>query len=259
MLAAEPEPDTDSMFDDQSDDDLVRMSLQDHLTELRRRLVTSVLAVAVMAGIAFALYDQVLDFLTQPYCDILPEGDNCDLVITAPLEGFSARMKVAGYGGLFLASPVVLWQIWRFITPGLHPKEKRYAIPFVIVSALLFVAGAALALATFPKALEFVVDISGDRVTTLFSPEKYITFMLRVILGFGIAFEFPIVLLFLQLAGIVSSRRLLRSWRGAIVLVFAAAAIITPSQDPWTLLAMSLPMTLFYFGAIAIGRFAFKK
>ncbi len=246
------------MFDN-SDDGLARMSLQEHLAELRRRLVISVLAVTAMAAVAFLFYDRVLDFLTQPYCEILPEGDNCDLVITAPLEGFAARMKVAGYGGLFLASPVVLWQLWRFITPGLHPREKRYAVPFVIVSALLFVAGAALAVLTFPKALAFVIGIAGDRVTTLFSPEKYITFMLRVILGFGIAFEFPIVLLFLQLAGIVSSRRLLRSWRSAIVIVFAVAAVITPSQDPWTLLAMALPMTLFYFGAIAIGRFAFKK
>lgn len=247
------------MFDDDSDDGLARMSLQDHLAELRRRLVISVLAVAAMAAIAFLAYDRVLDFLTEPYCDIVPKGQSCDLVITAPLEGFAARMKVAGYGGLFLASPVVLWQLWRFITPGLHPREKRYAVPFVLVSALLFLGGAALALLTFPKALEFVVGIAGDRVTTLFSPEKYITFMLRVILGFGIAFEFPIVLLFLQLAGIVTSRRLLRSWRGAIVVVFAVAAVITPSQDPWTLLAMALPMTLFYFAAIAIGRFVFKK
>lgn len=242
-----------------SDDDLARMSLQEHLAELRRRLVITVIAVAAMGAIAFALYDQVLAFLTEPYCEIVPKGKSCELIITAPLEGFAARMKVAGYGGLFLASPVVLWQVWRFITPGLHPKEKRYAVPFVAVSAVLFLAGAALALATFPKALEFVVGIAGDRVTTLFSPEKYITFMLRVILGFGIAFEFPIVLLFLQLAGIVSSRRLLRAWRSAIVIVFAVAAVITPSQDPWTLLAMAIPMTLFYFGAIAIGRYGFKK
>lgn len=234
------------------------MPVVEHLAELRRRLFVS-LAAVVLAGIAvFVLYERVLEVLTEPYCEILPPGRSCTLVITSPLEGFSARLKVAGYGGLLLAAPVVLLQLWRFVTPGLHPHEKRYAVPFVLASTLLFLAGTVVAVLTFPRALEFLIEVSGEQVVTLFSPEKYVSFLLKVILGFGIAFEFPIVLVFLQLAGVVSSRRLLRSWRYAVVLIFAIAAVITPSQDPWSLLAMAGPMSLFYFAAIGVGRLVGK-
>lgn len=233
------------------DSGLSRMTLVEHLTELRARIIISIVAVVIGAALCFAFYNQILEVLIRPYKEVTGKDT---FVIFSPLEGFSARMKVAGYGGLFVASPVVLWQLWRFVTPGLHPREKRWAIPFILASITLFVLGAALAFATFPKALEFLVNISGENVETLFSPERYITFILRVIIGFGIAFEFPILLVFLQLARVVSSRRLLRSWRWAVVVTFAAAAIITPSQDPITLLAMAGPMSLFYFLAIGVGR-----
>ena len=227
------------------------MSLVEHLAELRRRLFISIAAVVVAGAIAFVLYDRILEFLIEPYREVT---GNDHLTIFSPLEGFSARLKLAGYAGLFLASPVVLWQVWQFVTPGLHPGEKRYAVPFLVASIALFASGGFLALATFPKALDFLVDISGQNVETLFSPEKYVTFIMKVIIAFGLAFEFPILLVFLQLAGVVSSGALLRSWRWAVVLTFAAAAIITPSQDPITMLAMAVPMSLFYFGAIAVGR-----
>ena len=227
------------------------MTVVEHLTELRSRLMKAVLAVVLGGVICFALYDPILDLLIQPYREVTGKDT---FYITKPLEGFSARLKVASYGGFLLGSPVVLWQLWRFITPGLHRKEKRFAIPFVAASVALFAMGAALALITFPKALDFVVDISGENVETLFSPAEYITFILRVTIGFGIAFELPILLVFLQLAGILSSAQLLRGWRWAVVGVFAAAAVITPSQDPFTLLAMAVPMSLFYFGAVLTGR-----
>lgn len=227
------------------------MSIVEHLAELRSRLFKTMLAVVLGGVLCFAFYNPILEVLVQPYQEVT--GKNT-FYITKPLEGFSARMKVASYGGFLLGSPVVLWQLWRFITPGLHRKEKRYAIPFVAASVLLFVLGAALALVTFPKALDFVVDISGENVETLFSPAEYITFILRVTIGFGIAFELPILLVFLQLARIITSAQLLGAWRWAVVGVFAAAAIITPSQDPFTLLAMAGPMSIFYFGAVLVGR-----
>ncbi|HEX2849447.1 MAG TPA: twin-arginine translocase subunit TatC [Acidimicrobiales bacterium] len=230
---------------------LARMTLVEHLAELRNRLVKAVLAVTVAAVIVFVLYDRILTLLIAPYKDITGQAD---LTIFSPLEGIAARLKVAGYGGLFVASPVVLWQLWRFITPGLHPKEKRYAIPFLLSSIFLFLVGAAVAILTFPKALQFLISISGQHVQTLFGPERYVTFLLKVILAFGVAFEFPILLVFLQLANIITSRRLLKSWRGAVVFIFAFAAVITPSQDPWSLFAMAIPMTIFFFAAIGIGR-----
>src|SRR4051794_26009640 len=149
------------------------MSLVDHLRELRRRLTITVIAVCIGGGAAFMLYNQVLHFLRQPYCTAiegrhLNVGVGCNLVITDPLEGFTTRLKVSGYLGLFLASPVVLWQLWRFITPGLHRREKKYAIPFIFSSIVLFTLGGVVAILTFPKALDFLIGVSGEGVSTFF-------------------------------------------------------------------------------------------
>ena len=230
------------------------MTVVEHLTELRYRLVVSLCAVAVGAVAAFALYARILDVLLDPYCKILPPGRPCTLVIRDPLEGFATRLRVAGWGGLFLASPVVLWQLWRFVTPGLHPREKRYAIPFVVSSVVLFALGGLLAMATFPRALDFLVTVGGPDIDTLFSPAPYLRLVILMIVAFGLAFEFPVVLVFLQLARVVSSRQL-ASWRRmAVVVVFVVAAVVTPSQDPWSLLALALPMVLFYEGSILVGK-----
>lgn len=235
-------------------DDLARMTLVEHLTELRRRLVVSALGIVIAGAVVFALYDPILQWMLDPYCDILPDDQDCNFVITAPLEGIAARFKVAAYGGVFLSSPVLLWQLWRFITPALHKRERRYAIPFVLSSVLLFGLGAGFGVIIFPRALEFIIGIAGGNVTTLFSPLKYISFLLRVLLGFGIAFEFPILLVFLQLAGVLHRSTLRKYRRHAIVAIFAFDAVITPTQDPITLLAMAVPMYAFYELSILIGR-----
>ena len=233
------------------------MSLVEHLTELRRRLFVSILAVAAGAVVAFAFYDHILNFTIGPYCELpqppRPPGP-CSLIITDPLEGFAARLKVATYGGLFLASPVVLYQIWRFITPGLNPNEKRYAIPFVTSSIVLFCVGVLIAKLTFPRALEFLVGVGGPDITAFFSPAKYLRLITLMVLAFGVAFEFPVVLVFLQLARVLTSRRLASWRRAAVVVIFVVAAVITPSQDPYSLLAMAVPMYLFYEASILVGR-----
>jgi sec-independent protein translocase protein TatC len=227
------------------------MPLVDHLAELRRRLIVSVVAVVVGAVVAFSLYDWILGLLIGPYERVT---GRTTLLITDPLEGFSTRLKIAGYGGLLLASPVVLWQVWRFITPGLHPREKRYAIPFVISSILLFLAGAVVALLSFERALAFLVGIGGENLETFFSPAKYLGLIVVMMVAFGVAFELPVVLVFLQLARVLSSQRLRKWRRGAIVGIVALAAVITPTQDPYSLLAVAGPMYLLYEGAILIGR-----
>ena len=227
------------------------MPLVDHLTELRRRLIIAVLALVGGALIGFVLYNRILSVLISPYTEVTGKTE---FVFFDPLEAFATRLKVAAWSGAFIASPVVLWQLWRFITPGLHKKEKRYAIPFIAASIMLFVLGAVVAMLTFKPALRFLIGVGGDQLTPLFSASKFLSLILLMIVAFGIAFEFPVLLVFLELAGVVTSRRL-RSWRRpAAVIIVGVAAVITPSQDPYSLFAMAGPMYLFYEGAILIGR-----
>jgi sec-independent protein translocase protein TatC len=227
------------------------MSLVEHLTELRRRLIVSALALAVAAVVVFLLYNRVIHVLIAPYKSVTGKSK---LLITDPLEGFATRLKIAAWGGVFLASPVILWELWRFITPGLHKHEKRYAIPFIISSILLFALGGAVAMLTFKPALKFLVGVGGHNLETFFSPSKYLSLIMLMILAFGVAFEFPILLVFLELAGVVPSQRLRKWRRPAIVIIVTVAAVITPSQDPYSLFAMAIPMYIFYEGAIVIGR-----
>ncbi|MDQ2826621.1 MAG: twin-arginine translocase subunit TatC [Actinomycetota bacterium] len=227
------------------------MPLVDHLTELRRRLIISIVALVVGGIVGFVIYNHVLNFLITPYREVTHKDQ---FVFFDPLEAFATRLKVSAWTGVFLSSPVVLWQLWRFITPGLHKKEKRYAIPFIVASILLFMLGAAVALITFKPALRFLIGVGGNNLTPLFSASKYLSLVILMIIAFGIAFEFPIVLVFLELAGVVSSRRL-RQWRRpAIVIIVTVAAVITPSQDPYSLFAMAVPMYVFYEASIVIGR-----
>lgn len=227
------------------------MSLVEHLTELRRRILVSAVAVALGAVVAYLLYGHILAFLVAPYREVTHHRA---LIVTDPLEGFATRLKIAAFGGLFLASPVVLWQFWRFITPGLHKREKRYAIPFIASSIILFGLGAAVAMLTFRQALGFLVSVGGSNLDALYTPSKYLSLITLMVAAFGIAFEFPILLVFLELAGVVPSRRLRKWRRPAIVVIVAVAAVITPSQDPYSLFAMAVPMYVFYEASILIGR-----
>ena len=230
-----------------------RMTVVEHLTELRRRLMISLVAIALGAIVAFVLYNRILHVLIGPYCDTV-HGRQCRLFVTSPLEPFAIRLRIAAYGGIALAAPVLFWETWRFVTPGLHPKEKRYAIPFMVSSVLLFALGGVIAWVTLPKALSFLVGIGGHNLETIFSPEKYVSLIALMILAFGVSFEFPILLVFLELVGVVTPRRL-SSWRRpAIVVIVAFAAVITPSQDPFSLFAMAIPMYVFYEVSILIGK-----
>ncbi len=233
------------------------MTLIEHLTELRRRLVKAVIALAIGGVIGFLLYSPVLRILQAPYCEIQPEG--CAFIVTDPLQSFSVRLKVSAYVGLLIALPVVLWQLWRFITPGLYDKEKRYAIPFVASSVVLFFLGSGLALWTFPNALKFLNEIGGVELQAMYTPDKYLSLITFMMLAFGVGFEFPIVLVFLQMAGALTWQRLASWRRWAVVGIFVVVSVITPSGDPFTLFALSLPMILFYEISILMGRFVIKR
>ncbi|MCB0993733.1 MAG: twin-arginine translocase subunit TatC [Acidimicrobiales bacterium] len=228
-----------------------RMSLVEHLTELRNRIIKAVLAVAVGAVVCWIVYNPILDFLLEPYCDINP--GSCDLIVTDPLESFSVRMTVAGYGGIALAMPVLLWQVWRFIAPGLYPHERKYASLFTALGVILFALGAGLAYYSLPRALDFLVEVGGGNLVTLYRADRYLSFVVKMMLAFGVGFEFPLVLVFLQMMGLVHYSSLGRQRRYALVGIVVLVAVLTPSGDPFTLLLLSVPMYLFYEASIAYG------
>jgi sec-independent protein translocase protein TatC len=240
------------------------MTLVEHLTELRKRLIICVVAVAVGMIIGFVLYPWVFDFLLHPYKEVVRQQPSSSaiggqLLQTDPLEGFGVRMKTSTYAGIAFAMPVILWQIWKFVTPGLYDHEKRYAVPFVVSALALFLLGAGLAYYTLPRALQFLVDIGGDDLVTAFSPGKYFQLITYMMLAFGIGFEFPIVLIFLQMAGILETDTLRRGRRFAIVGICVLVAVITPSGDPISMLMLSVPMVIFYEVAIVIGSIITKR
>lgn len=211
----------------------------------------TLVAIALGAVIAFVTYEDILHFLTGPYKEATGRDD---LLATGPLDPFLTRLKIATYGGITLASPVVLWQIWRFVTPGLHKREKRYAIPFIISSILLFALGVFIALESFPRTLDFLLSMGGQEIEVWLTPDKYLSFVTLMMLAFGAAFELPIVLVFLLIARVITTRKLRSIRRHAIVGIVTVAAVITPSQDPFTLLLMAMPMYFFYEISIIIGR-----
>ena len=235
------------------------MTLIEHLTELRERIIKSVIAVVAGGIICFLFKDQIIDLLITPYCNALPESDpdrlitqeNCALVQTQPLEGFSLVLTISAYGGVMLALPVILWQLWQFIVPGLYPHEKRYALPFVFSGVLLFAFGSALAYWSIPRALNFLLDIGGFE--PLLAPAPYVTFVVKMLLAFGLGFQFPLILIVLQIVGLVETATLRRGRRYAIVGIVVLVAILTPSGDPITLVVLSIPMYIFYETAIAWG------
>lgn len=234
------------------------MSVWDHVGELRTRLIRSLVAIAIGAIIVIALWGPVSEFFLNPYCDVLRErrpGDECSLYIRDPIEGFRTRLKVGFVGGIAIAMPVVLWQLWRFITPALLPKERKWAVPFVLAACVLFVSGVALGYWTFPRALDFFIGVGGDNIDPLFGPSEYFSLITFLMLSFGLGFEFPIVLIFMQLAGIVQPATLAKGRRFAIVGIVSLAAIITPTGDPVTLGALSIPLYIFYEASIVLGRF----
>ena len=234
-----------------------RMTLRDHLAELRVRIVRSLLAVTVGVIVVMTFYERVLKFITRPYfnlCKSKPAGF-CDGKLSGfgPLDGFTTRITISLYGGLALAFPVILWQIWRFIVPGLHSKEKKYAIPFITSVLVLFIFGGAVAYWTLTYAIEFLVSWSGSDVQQVFQISKYISFVGLMVAAYGVGFEFPVLLVFLQIVGVVKPSQLRKQWRYAVMVIFILAAVITPSGDPISMLALAIPMSIFYIAAIGVG------
>ncbi len=228
------------------------MPWMEHLRELRKRLMIVAACFVIFTIVCFVLYPEILSFLRQPLCNADPR--NCNFYVTSPLDGLSLRIRVAGYGSLFCTLPLFLFEMWRFITPGLKARERRYALPFVLASTALFVVGMVLAYFTFSHALKFLDTIGGSNLTAIYHPSDYLKLILTMMFAFGMAFEFPVILVALELAGLVTPKRLLSYWRIAVIGIFVIAAVFTPSGDPFSMLVLAIPLVAFYFLAIGIGK-----
>jgi sec-independent protein translocase protein TatC len=243
------------------------MTLMEHLEELRHRLIVVILALAVGSVPAWFLYEPIKNALRDPYCEFIagnPEfnpfsGDKCGLVFSGPVDAFTIKLKIVLYLGLALMLPVVLYQLWAFIMPGLTQRERRYAIPFIVSSVVLFAAGAGFAYLALPRGLDFLLGFAGKGVFALLTFDRYIGFVVLVILAFGFSFLLPVLLVFLELVGVLTPERL-GAWRRYAILAIAIfAAVITPTGDPVTLLMLGGPMYLFYEAAIIIGRLTRRR
>jgi len=232
------------------------MTLAEHLAELRRRFLVIATAVLVFGILGFLIYPNILKILQDPYCSAIP--GHCKFLVTNPLDGLTLRVKIAFFSGFIVSSPIILWQTWRFITPGLKARERRYIIPFVTCSLLFFAAGILLAYFSFGHAIHFLKSIGGSSLITEYNPNQYLTLFLLMMFIFGLTFLFPVVLVALELVNIVTPRQLLRGWRYAVIAITIAAAVFTPSGDPLSMAALGGPLVVFYFLAIGVGKLLHK-
>ncbi|MBA3738238.1 MAG: twin-arginine translocase subunit TatC [Actinobacteria bacterium] len=238
------------------------MSLMDHLKELRHRLVICLWALLAGSVGGFFLYEPAMRLIKSPYCDFLRdnpdkapfEQEGCSLIFLGAIDGFMITVKVIVFLALIVALPVILYQLWAFIVPGLTSRERKWAIPFVALSLVLFLLGGLAAYLTLPKALGFLLGVGGDFVSPLLTVDKYIGFVIFTILAFGLGFEFPILLISLTAAGVLTNETM-RKYRRQVILGLAIfSAVITPSPDPVSMLALLIPLYVFYEGAIIVSR-----
>lgn len=230
--------------------DLDKMSFLEHLGELRRRIQWSLVAVLGGLVVAFPASGRIVDWLAGPI-----RGTGNTLVFVAVTEAFWTQMKVALLVGLFLATPVILWQVWRFISPGLYRHEKKYAAPFVIIGSLLFVGGGAFSLLVVtPYAVQFLLSYARPGLQPMISIGMYVDFLLKFTLAFGAVFELPLGITLAARMGLVTAQQLGRNRKYAILGAFVCAAILTPTPDAFNQALMAGPLILLYEVGIVCAR-----
>lgn len=226
------------------------MSFMDHLIELRRRIVLSAWGILVGFGLVYHFSERLYNILLIPLCDVLK--DKCSVVYTGLTEPFFVYLKVGFIGGFFLALPWIFYQAWKFISPGLREKERKWVIPFVVLGSFMFAAGAILGyFYVFPFAFEFFLTQAQGPVLPMLSMSDYLSFVAGMLFAFGFLFEIPVFIIFLNLIGILSASFLWRTWRYAVAVIFILAAILTPA-DPYTMLLCALPLSFLYIAALVV-------
>ncbi|MEV0637226.1 twin-arginine translocase subunit TatC [Streptomyces sp. NPDC050619] len=243
-----------------------RMPLAEHLRELRNRLAKALLAIVAVTVVAAFFYNDIINLITRPILDSVgcdasfeqlakasSEQQCAQITINGLLTAFTLALKVSLMAGVVVASPVWLYQLWAFVAPGLHKHEKKYAYAFVGTGAPLFMAGAYFAYAVLPTTAKVLLGFTPSDVTNLLPLDDLLDLVTRMVLVFGLSFELPLLLVFLNLTGAITGKRMLGWWRGMIMGITVFAAIATPSTDPLTMLALAGPIWVLYFGAVAFS------
>lgn len=241
------------------------MTLMEHLQDLRTRLMIAVLVILAGTAVAMVFSQDVIGFLSDPYCNSAAvneetgEGATCDFALDSPISHIGLYLKVSLYMALVATAPVWLYQLWAFIAPGLHRNERRYAYLFIGIAAPLFLAGAVLAYFVVSRGLEFIMLLQGEGLTIILNLESYINFYIAVMMVFGIGFEFPLILLMLNVMGLVRAKRMRGWWRIVVFVSFLFTAVFTPTPDPFGMTALALCMLLLYGVALIIAHLNDKR
>jgi len=239
------------MSDEQS-----KMPLFQHLEELRSRLLICCLAVVIGFVGSYFFSTRIFEILMRPWINAMPPGQPAKLIYTAPHEAFFVYMKLSFIAGTILAAPVILWQIWKFIAPGLYENEKRYMLPVILCSSFCFLSGVLFGyFVVIPVAFKFFASFASEYITPMLRTTEYLSFANKMLLCFGIAFQLPVFAFFLAKMGVLSADFLKRKRKWAIVLVFIAAAVLTPSPDVVSQLLMAMPLLVLYEASVWIVHF----
>lgn len=235
------------------------MSIWDHLSELRTRLVKAAVAIVILFGIAFTFSDQIIGFLKLPLLAVLPV-ENRALHFTGPLDVFLTQIKVAFLVGVVMGSPFWLYQFWKFFEPALYPRERKYILPFIFASTVLFLLGVAFCYyLMLPFTLEFLINMGREVGTPLITIKDYVSLLMLMIFGFGIVFETPVIIVLMGLLDLVTVEQLQQNRRFVLVGIMVLSALLTPSPDPISQLAMAVPVYGMYEIAIVVIRFVKKR
>ena len=240
------------------------MPLLDHLRELRKRIMRAAFFIFIFSILGFVYYDQIITTLAEPVCDLKlaqsSGSNNCGaLFISGVLGPLNLQVKVAFLTGVIISAPFWLYQLWAFIAPALHRKERRKSVLFIIAATPFFTLGAALAYYILPIAIRVLFGFTPDSLNNLVRFDDYLSFVLRIILIFGLAFELPVFLVSLNLISVLSGKAILKPWRFAIFGITLFVAAFSPTADPLSMAALALPLILFYFGAGGIALLVDKK
>jgi sec-independent protein translocase protein TatC len=243
---------SDSWFDDDDSESGGKMSFLEHLDELRKRIIRALLSLCLGVGIAAFFIDDIIDFVMRPLSATLPPG--ASFIYTYPTEAFMLNIRIALLAGLFIGTPLIFSQVWLFVAPALYAKERRYAIPFVALSSIGFLAGAAFShYVAFPLMWRFFSSFSNDLITFMPRIEDTFSMYLRMMLGMAMVFQMPAMVFFMARMGVVTARWMAKQFKYAVLLIVVIAAIITPSSDVASQLIVAGPMVVLYILSIAIA------